>query len=227
MNISAFLPCRSGSQRVINKNTRPFSDVPGGILEVKLRQLLLVNLFDEIVLSTDDELAIEIAKNINNSKIRIERRPKYLCESTTKVEDLINYVPTIINSDHVFWVHATTPLVNHEIIAKAILEYEVALKQGFDSIMSVTEYKSFLWDAEKKDIINFDRSKIKYPQTQDLRPLYEINHAFYAMSKKLYLQYRDRIGKNPYLFKLSKIEAVDIDWDEDFIIAEQLFNLKK
>lgn len=224
MEITAFLPCRSGSQRVINKNTRPFADIEGGIIELKLKQLLKIDAFNEIILSTDDEKAMDIALKINDSRIKIIPRPKELCLSTTKVEDLIMYIPTIVKTEHIFWVHATTPLVDENVINKALIEYESALIEGYDSIMSVTEYKSFLWDADKKDIINFDRSKIKYPQTQELKPLFEINHAFYAMSKTFYNLYRDRIGKNPYLFKLSKIEAVDIDWEEDFVIAELLYN---
>ena len=37
--LTLFLPCRRGSERVANKNTRPFADHPGGLLGVKLDQL--------------------------------------------------------------------------------------------------------------------------------------------------------------------------------------------
>lgn len=223
MIISAFLPCRVGSTRISNKNTRPFAGINGGLVEIKLRQLSKIKTFEEIVLSTNDETAIKIAGGIPDPRIRIERRPKYLCESTTNIEELIMYVPTVIRSEHIFWAHATSPLADDKILTHAIEAYGQALADGYDSIMSVTEYKTFLWDADKRDFINFDRRKIKYPQTQDLNPLYEVNHAFYAASKKIYYECRDRIGKAPFLYRLSKIEAIDIDLEEDFLVAEQLY----
>ena len=44
-----FLPCRKGSQRVPNKNTRPFAGVDGGLLRIKLEELLKAKLIDKII----------------------------------------------------------------------------------------------------------------------------------------------------------------------------------
>ena len=38
--IAFFLPTRKGSERVKNKNTRPFADIEGGLVENKIKQLL-------------------------------------------------------------------------------------------------------------------------------------------------------------------------------------------
>jgi len=59
--ITAFLPCRSGSQRVPEKNTKDFAGVKGGILHIKLNQLLKSKRINAIILSTDDPKAQEIA----------------------------------------------------------------------------------------------------------------------------------------------------------------------
>ena len=60
--ISCFLPCRKGSERVLNKNTRKFAGYEFGLTEIKLNQLLKTQLIDEIVLSTNDESIIEYAR---------------------------------------------------------------------------------------------------------------------------------------------------------------------
>ena len=224
-DISFFIPCRAGSQRVENKNTKTFSGVQGGLFKIKLKQLLSMDNDIPIIISTDDEKVIDIADSYNDNRIKVHVRPNHLCQPTTKVIDLIMYVPTIVSTDHVFWLHVTTPLVLPVVYKKALKKYFECLNQGYDSLMSVTKNQSFLWDQKKKEIINFNRKEIKYPQTQDLDPLYEINHAFYAMPIEKYLLYEDRIGKNPYLVELSKLESIDIDWNEDFKIAEHLFNL--
>jgi CMP-N-acetylneuraminic acid synthetase len=36
--IAFFLPTRKGSERVKNKNTRPFADIEGGLVENKIKQ---------------------------------------------------------------------------------------------------------------------------------------------------------------------------------------------
>jgi CMP-N-acetylneuraminic acid synthetase len=220
-DISFFLPCRLGSQRVLNKNTRDFAGNKGGLLSLKLKQLLKLKI--KIILSTDDDEVIEIGESFKSKYIFIDRRPKHLCLSSTSVSDLIMYVPKVIDTTHVFWLHTTTPFVSSSVYLDAIEVYFKAIEQGYDSIMSVNKLQSFLWDNELKEIINYDRSKIKYPQTQDLDPLYEINHSFYAMSIKNYFQFEDRIGKNPFLYELNKIQSIDIDWQEDFEVAELIY----
>lgn len=220
-----FLPTRKGSERVKDKNTIPFAGVEGGILKIKLEQLLRVQEIDEIILSTNDEKSIEIAERFQNKKIKIIERPEYLCLSSTVIEDFINYIPTIINGDHVFWVHTTAPFVTeaHYKEAMAIYKESILRKKAFDSLLSVTKIQQFLWDKDKNECINHDRTIIKWPRTQDLKPIYEINHAFYLNSIKNYLKYNDRIGKHPYLYELGKIDSFDIDWEEDFIIAEEIY----
>lgn len=53
--VTCFLPCRQGSQRVPNKNIKPFAGFEFGLIEVKLNQLLKATLVDEVVLSTSQQ----------------------------------------------------------------------------------------------------------------------------------------------------------------------------
>jgi CMP-N-acetylneuraminic acid synthetase len=229
MNIADFvffLPTRKGSQRVVNKNTRKFSVYDGGILELKIKQLLELNLDIPILLSTNDNESITIAQKFKSSRITIIQRPEYLCKPETNIADFIDYIPSIIKHDkHVFWIHATAPFVGSDCYRKALDQY-MNLDSDYDSIMSVTPIRQFIWDPNLNDIINHDRKKLKWPQTQDLRILYEINHAFYINSIKNFINYNDRIGIKPLMYELNKLESFDIDWEQDFILAEKLFNLQ-
>jgi len=61
-------------------------------------------------------------------------------------------------------------------------------------------------------------------RTQDLDPIYEENSNFYLFSKSSFLSAKNnRIGKNPAIFKMNKLEAIDIDNEEDFLIAEAVY----
>lgn len=224
-DIVFFLPTRKGSQRVKNKNTRPFSSVEGGLVEIKIKQLLDVNKVNKIVISTNDENTIKVAKKLdpNMTKIIIDNRPDNLCSSTTLVEDFINYIPSVVESEHIFWVHATAPFTQTEDYEDALDKYFEKLEEGYDSLMSVTKLQQFLWSENKNGMINCDRSKNKWPNTQDLEPLYEINHSFYISSRNNYLNLSDRIGENPYLYILDRIKSFDIDWEDDFLIGEAIY----
>ena len=106
--IAFFLPTRKGSERVKSKNTRPFAGIEGGLVENKIKQLLATKHIDEILFSSNDEMCIAIAeKYASDSRLRIIPRPNELCLSTTNLQDLICYVPTITNADHILWGHVT------------------------------------------------------------------------------------------------------------------------
>lgn len=228
--IAFFLPTRKGSERVRNKNTRPFAGIEGGLLKIKLEQLLQIKRVGQIIVSTNDPETIATCRINGNERIKIVERPERLCLSSTVIEEFIDYIPTIVDAEHIFWVHATAPFADKKILEEALDCYEqkVIIEQKFDSLLSVTKIQQFLWDKTQNKCINCDRSIIKWPRTQDLEPLYEINHAFYINSRQNYLKYHDRIGIKPLLFDLDKIHSFDIDWEDDFVIAEMLYkNLYK
>ena len=221
--IDFFLPTRKGSQRVINKNTKPFANIEGGILELKLRQLLNSKRIDRVLLSTNDEESIKIAHSIdpNSCKINVIVRPEYLCLDTTNLVDLINYVPTITNADHILWGHVTTPFADASDYDNAIDVYFEKINNGFDSLVSVTPFKNFLFN-KAGEIIN-NSSNIKWPRTQDLTPLLELNHAMFITSKIIYEQKNNRVGDKPYFHEMEKLKSIDIDWEDDFKIAEMIY----
>lgn len=222
MKISVFLPCRAGSERVPHKNTRTFAGVEGGLLKIKLQQLIACNAIDAIVLSTNDDEVIHLAEELSSHKIKIDRRPEHLATSSTSTDDLVKYVPTIIHEGAVLWTHVTSPFIDEKIYEEAINAYKDVLAKGeYDSLMSVTSLRTFIWN--KEGAINYDRQKEKWPRTQTIEPLYEINSGIFLADINIYTNLQDRIGKKPFLFENNDIDSFDIDWEEDFFIAEAIY----
>ncbi len=224
MSFSIFLPSRKGSVRVKNKNTRSFSDIEGGLLELKLRQLARVNGVEAIVLSTNDDESIRIGENHLNSlpSLKIVPRPKELCSSTTDLSDLIEYAGNLFTSEDILWTHVTSPFCDESIYQKAIEKYSLLERDKFDSLVGVQSFQNFLWDPEAKVILNKNGST-QWPNTQDLKCLFEINNAIFIAPRQTYRERRNRIGERPYLFTMNKITSLDIDVEEDFTIAEALY----
>jgi CMP-N-acetylneuraminic acid synthetase len=223
--VSFFLPIRKGSQRVKNKNTRSFAGIEGGLVRIKLEQLLKAERIDQIVLSTNDEISIETAKDLDplGVKIKVIPRPEELCLDSTPLSELIKYVPTIIKEGHVLWGHATTPFATAGVYDQVIDQYFNKIGEGFDSLITTMELQNFILNKEAK-IINYEHVEGKWPRTQDLPILYEVNHAVFLASRDIYLNNSDRIGTKPYLYTQNKIESFDIDWGEDFLIAEAIYD---
>jgi CMP-N-acetylneuraminic acid synthetase len=224
---SAFFPLRAGSSRVIGKNTRPFHPDGRSLFQVKLDQIAtLSDHFLEVVISTNDEAVIaQFPAKLEGSNIRIERRPVALCQSTTKVQDLIDYVPTVTRGEWVFWFHATSPFVDATDYESALAQCEREVFNGDnDSLMSVNRLQQFIWNDRERRVINTDRTNNPWPNTQDLDPLYEINHAFYINSRRNYLEFGDRIGRKPALYVCEGLRKIDIDWQDDFDMACSLLS---
>lgn len=227
MKISVFLPCRAGSERVPHKNTRSFAGIEGGLLQIKLNQLIACQSVDTIVLSTNDDEVIRIAESLSSEKIHIDRRPEHLATSSASTDDLVKYVPEVIKDGAVLWTHVTSPFIDEELYAKAINQYKEVLQQGnYDSLMSVMALRTFIWN--KNGAVNYDRQKEKWPRTQTIEPLFEVDSGIFLADVDIYKNLQDRIGEKPFLFENNDIAAFDIDWEEDFFIAEAIYKqLKK
>ena len=219
--ITVFLPCRAGSERVPEKNTRSFAGLEGGLLKIKLNQILKINLVDKIILSTNDPRVIEIAQNISD-RIVIDVRSEELSLSSTSTDDLIKYIPSIITEGHVLWTHTTSPFLTNDIYSEAIKIYLENLEIGIhDSLMTVNKLQTFLWD--KNGSFNYDRKIEKWPRTQTIKELYEINSGIFINSIENYIKFQDRIASNPYLMNTKGYSSFDIDWPEDFELAEMIY----
>lgn len=229
MPVTAFLPCRAGSQRVPHKNTRSFANRSDGLLGIKLEQLLCCTAIDRVVLSTNDKVVIDIARpwlERARGRLQIDQRPDHLCSSSTRTDDVVTYVPSIILEGDVVWTHVTSPFFDAEDYAAAIAAYRAALIAGtHDSLLGVTELRTFIWNSAGKPV-NYDRTYEKWPRTQTLEPLYEVNSAIFIAPIAVYQDRDDRIGERPLVYSIPKNKTVDVDWEEDFTIAAELWRIR-
>ena len=222
--VVAFLPCRSGSERVPNKNIKPIGQFEKGLIQIKITQLVDANNVDLIFLTTNDQQILEYANSINSSKICTDHRSEDLCTNTTSTDDLILYASKCIPNSHILWTHVTSPFVSSCCYDKIIDEYFTKLDQGYDSLMTTSLIRNFIWN--EKEPINYNRTIEKWPRTQTLPKLYEVNSAAFVASSLIYNRLHDRIGISPFLYVLDQLEAFDIDWPDDFAFAEKLIKSK-
>ena len=223
--VIAFLPCRKGSERVPRKNIKPFGPFERGLIEIKLSQLLTCSDIDLIVLSSNDDEILDLAQDLHaGDKILVHHRSEELSASETSTDELIlhaaDLIAPIASNGHILWTHVTSPFVTAALYTEILAAYFDALNNGYDSLITTTSLHSFLWTEAGP--LNYDRYVEKWPRTQTLTAVHEVNSAVFLAPAKIYSSHGDRIGSIPKLFPLNRFSSIDIDWEEDFIIAEQL-----
>ena len=178
---------------------------------------------DSIIINTDSAIiAKDAAKNF--SKVKIIERPKEICGDMVSMNSIIAHDIKYSDNEHILQTHSTNPLLTLETLNSAIKSY-FEFQSEYDSLFSVTRLQTRMyWDTGKP--VNHNPAKLL--RTQDLAPLYEENSNIYIFSKASFIQAgNNRIGLKPKMFSIEKLEALDIDDEEDFIIAELLYNLKQ
>jgi len=226
--ITAFVPCRSGSERVPNKNTRAFAGEPDGLVGVKLHQLGGCDEIDSIILSTNDEKVIEIGERfaLRYPKIRIDVRPEHLCTSQTSTDDLIQYAGTLLEEGTLLWTHVTSPMVDVVEYRSIVNAYNTIIHNGIhDSLMTVTKCQTFVWNDNQP--VNYDRAVEKWPRTQTLEPLYLVNSAAFLIDAQLLKKLNDRVGKKPFLYVMDEIKSYEVDWEDQFKIAQSIYGIER
>lgn len=218
MKLIALLPMKGHSERVPNKNMRDFNDRP--LYHAIMHTLLKSKYIEKVVINTDSEIITEDAKKNFGESVIIIDRPKEIQGGDVSMNVIINYDLSKVNGDHFLQTHSTNPLLRVETLDKAIETYFENLEK-YDSLFSVTRVQTRFYDKNANPINHNPKELLR---TQDLEPLYEENSNFYIFSKESFKNAGNRrIGLKPQIFEVNKLEAVDIDEPEDFILAEILY----
>lgn len=210
--ITAVVAVRAGSQRVKNKNIKPFGD--SNMLEMKLNILKSVRNIDKIVVNSDSKKMLQIAQDYG---VECHMREPYYASSEASNSEFHGHIAEVTETDTIFLAPVCSPFVSVESHEKAIDYY---LDNDFDSVTSVTEIKNHLWLDNKP--LNYDLNNV--PNSQDLPDVKRLNYGISIITRESMLRNRSLIGNNPDFYELDHFESVDVDTPFDFFIAEQIYN---
>lgn len=224
MKVCCIVPIKHKSERVPGKNFRLFNGIP--LFEVILKKLIRCSLIHTIVVDTNSPIVLSILEEkYKNSNIQIYHRPEHLWSGDTPTNVLLENVITELNLEYDFFLqtHVTNPLLSVQTIENCIHSYLEQKEKGFDSLMTVKVLHTRLYTKSKTNIVSaLNHNPNELIPTQDLEPLYEENSCVYIFTKKTLFDRHHRVGYNPFLYSMSDVESVDIDYESDFVIAEVL-----
>lgn len=201
---TAVIPVRAGSSRLKNKNLSPIAGT--NLLLFKIEQLKCVPEIDRIVVTSDSDIMLGMARDAG---VETHRRGIEYCDEKTKsFGEVCRHVAESVEGENIIWATCTAPLVFPRLYSRAIAVYGQALKEGFDSLMSVEVFKRYLWDDQGP--INYQLG-VKHVPSQQLPELFIITDGIQIAPRAKMIEWSYFHGSNPYKFRLGKREAVDID----------------
>lgn len=213
-NLKIAIPLKTNSERIPNKNLRPFIDNKS-LFDIKAEQLLKVFSPSDVWVSSENP---EVEKLCGRYGFNFHLRDIALTKSTAKENQIVS---TIVNAipgkPDIMWCQVTQPLFDD---FSGLLKVYDNLDEKYDSICVVKKQRHHILD-EKGNPVNFNFG-YWHKISQDLPKLFEVAWAAFIMKRSMLEQAWYQIGRNPYLYETSR-PLVDIDELQDFEVASILY----
>lgn len=220
MNNLALIPARGGSKRIPRKNIKDFLGKP--IIAYSIEAALKSKLFEEVMVSTDDQEIAEIAMKYG-AKVPFMRSEKTADDHATLadvIDDVKNeYLKRNKTFDNFCCILPTAPLITLENLKKG---YDLLLNKKADSVRPIIRFSYPIQRAVKvKDgILSMFYPEYQKARSQDLEPAFHDSGQFYWTNINTGLR-----GPNKYGFEISEMQVQDIDNEEDWKSAELKFKI--
>ncbi len=222
----AIITARGGSKRIPRKNIKSFCGKP--IIAYSIEAAIESKLFDEIMVSTDDEEIAQVARTYG-AKVPFFRSPEtsndFATTNDVLLEVLAEYEKMGEHFDVACCLYPTALFVTAEKLKAALEQLE---KSDADTLIPVV---AFSYPPQRAMIVKEERLVFEYPEfmdarSQDLTPHFHDVGQFYCLRIEPYKINKKLMLGNILPFELSEMEVQDIDSETDWQIAEVKFKMK-
>jgi pseudaminic acid cytidylyltransferase len=224
MMIVAIIPARGGSKRIPGKNTRPFRGRP--IIEYPLEIALNSGLFDRVIVSTDSERIADVARNAG-AEVPFSRPKDLATDSATTAEVLLHALSWLqehgVAAKYVCCIYPTAVFVRNSDLAEG---YELLRREEVATVFPVTTFDFCVQRAmRRKDDGRVEMVSPEHELTpsNDLPEYYHDAGQFYWLDASAFIQSRRLYSEKSLSIIMPRHRVVDIDTEEDWLLAEKLY----
>lgn len=220
----AIIPARGGSKRIPRKNIKPFMGKP--IIAYSIEAALKSGLFDEVMVSTDDDEIAETARKYG-AQVPFMRSAEmsndYAGTDDVVLEVLRKYKEQGREFEMFCCIYSTAPFVTSERLQEAYGK----INSEIDFVFTCVAYS---YPVQRSLHIVGGKISMLYPEyeasrSQDLETIYHDAGQFYVAKTASFIQERTFWGKNTAGLVLSELEVQDLDTPTDWLLAEMKFEL--
>ena len=225
MSSVAIITARGGSKRIPRKNIKDFCGKP--IIAYSIEAALGSGVFDEVMISTDDEEIADIGRKCgaNVPFMRSEATANdYATTADVLSEVFEKYKEMGKTFDYAACIYPTAPFITGDKLISALDDLKAS---GADCIMPVVKYS---YPPQRSLVINNGSLEYKWPEhmntrSQDLEPFYHDCGQFYVFKVDNFLKTKQVISGMVRPIELPESEVQDIDEQSDWEIAELKYKL--
>ena len=223
-SINAFIGCRVGSTRVKCKNLLLINNQP--LFTYLTNSAIESSRINRLYLNTDSKYIEDIAKEIYKQKLKYYIRPAHLGSSKAKLDDFVYDFMVKFTADITIFFNPCCLFLKTETIDKAI---DYFIKNNLDSLCASRVAQTLCFLKNKPLNFSFNSSQ---PRTQDLDPVHCQTCAFFMWRTSKFMSSYQINSAGNFCGKfesygLSTLESLDIDTEEDFLIAESILTRKE
>lgn len=225
MSKVAIITARGGSKRIPKKNIKVFLGKP--IIAYSIEAAINSGVFDEIMVSTDNEEIASIAKSFGAKVpfLRSEATSNDFATTADVLKEVLdNYASIGKQFDYFACIYPTAPFITADRLNAAVSLIDSTLA---DAIISVVK---FGYPPQRAFVIEEGKLKYQFPQyersrSQDLEHIYHDCGQFYICSTSAFLDKHSLILPNTLPFIIPEEEVQDIDTESDWLIAEAKYKV--
>src|SRR5690554_1237368 len=224
MSNLCIIPARGGSKRIPRKNIKAFLGKP--IIAYSIEAALKSNLFDEVMVSTDDDEIAAIAQEYG-ARVPFMRSDKNADDFATTydvIEEVLQQYKEAGNTfENTCVLYPCAPFITVARLKEAYKKLE-----KFDTVFPVVQYGFPIQRALKKnkdDKLAFYQPEFELSRSQDLTPSYHDAGQFYWLKTNVLLANKTIISNNTGAVIVSEMEVQDIDTEVDWKLAELKYKL--
>ena len=219
MKCLCIIPARGGSKRIPRKNIKPFLGRP--VISYAIEAALNSGLFDEVMVSTDDEEIADIARQYGAS-VPFMRSAEAASDTAPDMvvlrEVLTEYAKRGKTFDVFCSLYPCTPLVTAEKLKEGM---DILIKTGVDLVFPVLRFSS----PPLRGFVVRDGKWVRlhpeytFTRSQDMEPIFYGAGQYYFYNAHTYLQKTD-VERTMHAFEISEMEVQDVDNEVDWRMAE-------
>jgi len=220
------IPARGGSKRIPRKNIKEFLGKP--IIAYSIKAAIDSKLFDEVMVSTDDEEIANVAKKYG-AKIPFIRSQKNSDDFATTYDVIAEVIQNFKDNgkdfDNICCIYPCAPFVTSEILIKA---YTQLKGNNFDTVFPIIVYSFPIQRALRKneDKVSMILEENINIRSQDLEDSFHDAGQFYWCKTEQLMKSKRLLTSNTGGVVISELEAQDIDTEIDWKLAELKYQLK-
>ncbi len=221
----AIIPARGGSKRIPRKNIKDFFGKP--IIAYSIEAALKSELFDEVMVSTDDDEIAECAVKYG-AKVPFTRSTQNSDDFSTTSDVITEVINSYNNIGQVFeyacCIYPTAPFVSVKLLKNS---YNQLQKGRFDTIFPVVKFSYPIQRSlqENDGKVSMVWEEHLNSRSQDLDERYHDAGQFYWFNVNTFLRTGKLFTDNSGFFEIDKLFAQDIDNEGDWKLAELKFQL--